>query len=165
MTTRKRLIVAASIAALVSSVALAGIGFAEKREHRGESDCFERSSHHVRGGEHPGRHGGRHHDERLFESFDRNEDGKVTQAEVDQTRRERVTQFDADKDGKLTLQEYQALWLDAMRNRMVDRFQSLDDNGDAVVTSEEFIAPFSKVVSRRDRDDNGELTRDDMRKR
>jgi hypothetical protein len=63
------------------------------------------------------------------------------------------------------LQEYQVLWLDAMRNRMVDRFQSLDDDGDAAVTSEEFLAPFGKVVSRRDRDDNGELTRDEMRKR
>jgi Ca2+-binding EF-hand superfamily protein len=152
---------AASIAALVGSVTLAGIGFAE----RGEPGRYERHGHRFKGGEHGDHHGERHRGERLFESFDRNDDGKLTQAEVDQTRRDRFAQFDADKDGKLTLQEYQVLWLDAMRNRMVDRFQSLDDDGDAAVTSEEFLAPFGKVVSRRDRDDNGELTRDEMRKR
>ena len=72
--------------------------------------------------------------------------------------------FDTDKDGTLTLQEYQALWFDAMRSRMVDRFQSLDDDGDAVVTNEEFLTPFGNVVNRRDRDDNGKLTRDELRR-
>ncbi len=52
-----------------------------------------------------------------------------------------------------------------MRSRMVDRFQRFDDDGDAAVTSEEFLAPFGKVVSRMDRDDNGELSRDELRRR
>jgi Ca2+-binding EF-hand superfamily protein len=139
----------------VAIVTIGGVSFADRREHRGD---------HERG-EHRGHRGGFHRGEQLFESFDANSDGKLTQAEVDQTRQERFTQFDADKDGKLNLQEYQALWSDAMRSRMVDRFQNLDDDGDAAVTSEEFLAPFSKVVSRKDRDDNGELTRDEMQRR
>lgn len=106
-----------------------------------------------------------HRGEQLFENFDANGDGKLTQGEVDQTRRERFTSFDADNDGKLSLSEYQALWSDAMRSRMVDRFQRFDDDGDAAVTSEEFLAPFGKVVSRMDRDDNGELSRDELRRR
>ena len=52
-----------------------------------------------------------------------------------------------------------------MRSRMVDRFQGLDDDSDAAVTSEEFLAPFGKVVNRMDRDNNGELTRDELRRR
>ncbi len=156
MTTRMQLIIATSIAVLVGSVTIVGLSVAERREHRGRH-----------GGSFHGerlRHGGPRHGERLLENFDRNNDGKLTQAEIDQTRSDRFTQFDTDKDGTLTLQEYQALWFDAMRSRMVDRFQSLDDDGDAVVTNEEFLAPFGKVVNRRDRDDNGELTRDELRR-
>ena len=52
---------------------------------------------------------------------------------------DRLAEFDADNDGSLTLEEYQALWLDAMRERMVDRFQAHDDDGDAIVTVEEFV--------------------------
>ena len=59
--------------------------------------------------------------ERLFEAFDANQDGTLTQAEVDQARQAKLAEFDADGDGSLSLEEYQALWLDAMRERMVDR--------------------------------------------
>ena len=54
-------------------------------------------------------------------------------------RSSRLAAFDQNNDGRLTLEEYQAMWLDAMRERMVDRFQAHDDDGDAVVTVEEFV--------------------------
>lgn len=165
MTTRKKIIIAASIATLVAIVTIGGVSFADRREHRRDHERYEHRGHGFTRGEYCGRHGGFHRGERLFESLDANSDGKLTQAEVDQTRRERFTSFDTDNDGKLSVQEYQALWSDAMRSRMVDRFQNLDDDGDAAVTSEEFLAPFGKVVSRMDRDDNGELTRDELRRR
>lgn len=165
MTSRKKMIIAASIATLVALVTIGGISFADRREHGRDHERYEHRGHGFQRGEHRGHRGGLHRGERLFESFDANSDGKVTQAEVDQTRRDRFTQFDADNDGKLTLQEYQALWSDAMRSRMVDRFQNLDDDGDAAVTSEEFLAPFGNAVSRMDRDDNGEVTRDELRRR
>lgn len=165
MTTRQTMIIAASIATLVGIVAIGGVSFADRREHRGDHERYEHRSHGLKRGERHGRHGGLHRGERLFERFDANRDGTLTQAEVDQTRRERFTSFDADNDGQLSLQEYQALWSDAMRSRMVDRFQGLDDDGDAAVTIEEFLAPFGKVVSRMDRDNNGELTRDELRRR
>jgi hypothetical protein len=101
----------------------------------------------------------------LLERLDANGDDKVTQAEVDQVRQDRLAEFDANGDGSLTLEEYQALWLSVMREHMVDRFQALDDDGDAVVTVEEYIEPFSGMVSRLDRNDDGELTSDDMRRR
>ena len=74
----------------------------------------------------------------LFEAFDANQDGTLTQAEIDQARQAKLTEFDRDGDGSLTLEEYQALWMDAMRERMVDRFQAHDDDGDGMVTAEEF---------------------------
>ena len=125
----------------------------------------EAHGRHFAPGEQHRHHGWHRRGERLLESFDSNNDGQLTQAEVDQARRDRLAQFDTDKDGQLTLQEYQALWLDAMHGRMVAQFQSLDDDGDAVVTTEEFIAPFGKVIRRLDRNDDGAITRDEFRQR
>jgi hypothetical protein len=100
---------------------------------------------------------------RMFDSFDANADGALTQEEIDGVRGERFAAFDGDGDKALTLGEYQALWLDAMRERMVDRFQHLDADGDGKVTAEEFSRPFARMVARADRNDDGKLDRDDRR--
>ena len=99
----------------------------------------------------------------IFETFDANADGSLKQAEVDQFRADRLAKFDTNGDGQLTLEEYQALWLDAMRERMVDAFQRLDDDGDAVVTREEFLEPFAQLVQRLDRNADGTVTQEEMR--
>jgi Ca2+-binding EF-hand superfamily protein len=112
-------------------------------------------------GHHGGGWGG---GDRLFEQFDANQDGLITQAEIDQVLGDRLASFDQNNDGSLNLEEYQALWLDAMRERMVDRFQSHDDDGDAVVTVEEFVGSYSSMVRRLDSNDDGQLTRDDFRR-
>ena len=171
MKTGTKVLMAVSLAILVGGVAVVGSGFAERREHGrhgGEATPMalqERHGYRGEPDEHHGQYGWHRRGERLLESFDSNNDGKLSQAEVDQARRDRFTQFDTDTDGKLSLQEYQALWLDAMRRHMVDRFQALDDDGDAAVTTEEFMAPFGEVVRRLDRNDDGELTRDELRRR
>lgn len=162
MTTRTKSIIAVFVAALVGSITVVGSSLADRGDQEGHQ---ERHGHGFKAGKHHARHGWHLRGERLFESFDLNDDGKLTQAEVDQARQERLTKFDADNDGKLSLQEYEALWLDAMRSRMVDRFQRLDDDGDAMVTTEEFVAPFGNVINRMDRDGDGELTRDELRQR
>jgi Ca2+-binding EF-hand superfamily protein len=100
---------------------------------------------------------------RLFEQFDANQDGRITQAEVDEVRQGRLTEFDQDGDGSLTLEEYQALWLDAMRERMVDQFQAHDDDGDGLVTVEEFGERYDRIVSRFDTDGDGAVTLEEMR--
>ncbi len=105
------------------------------------------------------------HGSSIFETFDTDGDGSLKQAEVDQFRSDRLAKFDSNGDGKLTLEEYQALWLDAMRERMVDAFQRLDDDGDAVVSREEFLEPFALIVSRLDRNADGTVTRDEVRTR
>ena len=114
----------------------------------------------MRRGMRRGRRGGR-----LFETFDTNDDGILTQAEVDKTRQDQFDKFDANKDGKLSLKEYETLWLDAMRKRMVDRFQSHDDDGDAAVTLDEFQSRLSRVVRRLDDDGDGKVTRQELRDR
>jgi EF hand len=99
---------------------------------------------------------------RLFEQFDADGDGVVTQVEIDEVRSSRLAEFDANNDASLTLEEYQALWLDAMRERMVDQFQAHDDDGDGLVTVEEFGERYSSMARRLDRNDDGQVTQDDL---
>lgn len=103
--------------------------------------------------------------QRLIENFDTNADGDITQAEIDTARTARLAEFDANSDGALSLEEFEALWLDAMRDRMVDRFQSHDDDGDGLVTGEEFNQRFANLVSRHDQNGDGLLNTDDRRGR
>lgn len=115
-------------------------------------------------GEHYGKHRGGH-GARMLERYDSNEDGALTQAEIDAAREEQRARFDANGDGTLTLEEYQAMWIDARRERMVDGFQALDADGDGVITVEEFERPARNMVARLDRNGDDQLTRDDMRER
>ena len=146
--------IAIAVAALggLGALAVASAGVADEgfggRHHRGHFS--EAGSGHGR------------HPLRMLESLDANGDGKLTQGEIDEGRAGRLTEFDRDGDQALTLDEFQALWLDAMRERMVDRFQNLDNDGDAVVTLAEFQEPFSRAVMRMDRNGDGALSFEDM---
>jgi hypothetical protein len=139
---------------IVSTLALAVVGVAavaghaqntagandrpavQKADWRGHHGWQDRGERHGRRGDRDGWRGG--HGGAFFErlkEFDADKDGAVTQAEVDQFRQGQIARFDTDKDGTLSLQEYQGLWLERMRERMVDAFadlvQRLDRNGDS----------------------------------
>lgn len=102
---------------------------------------------------------------RLFETFDTNQDGRLTQDEINAARQGQLNRFDADKNGQLSLAEYQALWADAMRERMVRNFQAHDRDGDGNVTVEEFQRRFNDLVSEHDQNGDGAITRDELRPR
>ncbi len=110
----------------------------------------------------------RHHRggmDRMMATYDTNEDGQITQEEIDGFRATRLAEFDTDGNGSLSLSEYEALWLDAYRERMVDNFQRHDDDGDGMVTVEEFGEDQSRIVARMDSNDDGVLTQDDRMKK
>lgn len=95
------------------------------------------------------------------EAFDVDGDGAVTQAEVQEARANRLLAFDTDGDNQLTLAEYQTLWLDAMRENMVDQFQGHDANGDGIVTVAEFTAAYANLIARLDRNGDGVFNAED----
>jgi len=78
------------------------------------------------------------------EELDLDKDGKITQAEARKARNTKLKSYDSNRDGQLSLDEYQAYWAAKRHGQMVDAFQELDEDGDAKVTAEEFAAPAVK---------------------
>jgi Ca2+-binding EF-hand superfamily protein len=101
----------------------------------------------------------------MMEQFDADGDGKLTQAEIDGVVRSRLAAADSDGDGQLNLDEFQPLLVEIMRPRIVDSFQFLDDDGDAAITLEEIERPLGRMVGHLDRNDDGEITEDEMQRR
>jgi len=109
---------------------------------------------------------GRGHDRGMFwqgmmERYDANKDGKVTQDEIDNNRQAWYAEFDIDKDGKLSLVEFEKLWLKARHRMMVREFQFFDTDGDGNVTILEYKGPLEDLVAERDRNGDNALSRDD----
>jgi Ca2+-binding EF-hand superfamily protein len=98
----------------------------------------------------------------MFDRFDQDGDGRVTAEEVTGQRTARLQEFDTNGDGTLSLEEYEALWADAMRERMVRGFQRHDRDGDGQVTAEEFERPFTRMADRLDRDGDGAVSREEV---
>jgi Ca2+-binding EF-hand superfamily protein len=103
------------------------------------------------------------HGMRMMDRFDANDDGKITADEIAAVRDKAIADHDADKDGMLSLDEFQGVWLDHMRTRMVRHFQHMDVNGDGKVTTDEINTPMKYMMQRMDRNEDGAISKDDMR--
>lgn len=64
------------------------------------------------------------------------------------TMRARLTEFDADGDGTMSLSEFETLHSAMIRETMVDRFQHLDADGDGRITADEMAAPARRMEMR-----------------
>jgi Ca2+-binding EF-hand superfamily protein len=101
----------------------------------------------------------------MLKNIDTDSDGALSQDEINTAVNARFVEFDADKNGNLSLQEFQALWAEITKPIAVRAFQFLDPDGDAAVSKAELDDRFGTVVSHFDRNGDGELSRADHRHR
>ena len=100
-----------------------------------------------------------------FANADADGNGALTQAEIDQYLATQLTETDANGDGAVALDEFETFYTQRTRDRMVDAFQRLDDDGNGQITSAELSDRFGTVVQRFDRNGDGALSPEDRRGR
>ena len=112
-----------------------------------------------------GHHGGPFHLLALdmLGGVDTNTDRALSQEEIDAAINSRYATFDSNKDGQLSLDEFQALWTDLTRPVTVRAFQFLDADGDATVARAEVDKRFGSLVAQLDRNEDGKLSAEDRR--
>jgi len=148
--TSHKVMVATALAAVVGAAAFAGAA-----QSSGWGDGYGC-------GKYDGRHG---HMMKMFQEFDADGDGKVTKSELDTARMSRFSDADSDGSSSLNLDEFQGLWQNFMRSRMVDKFQMLDDDGDGQVSEREFSKPFNMALRYMDRNDDGAISMKEIKRK
>lgn len=144
---------AAAATGLVAQAQPGVVDMPVRAEHRGDAEGW-----HGHRRSHGGARLGGELARGLFDAVDRDGDGTVTAAEIDAYRDARLTETDSDGDGALSLEEFDALYRSITRPRMVDAFQSLDADGNGIVTRAEMDTRIARLVERLDRDGDGALT-------
>ena len=81
----------------------------------------------------------------MMQMLDADSDGNVTPQEMREQMQAKLTEYDSNGDGTLSISEFEALHSAMIREKMVDRFQHLDADGDGAITSEEMAAPAKKM--------------------
>ncbi|MCK0119018.1 hypothetical protein MWU61_00595 [Loktanella sp. F6476L] len=92
---------------------------------------------------------------------DANDDGAITQDEIDLFRTALVAGADASGEGDISIDEFQSIYLELMQERVAHSFERLDADDDGQITQAEMDEKFGDIVERLDRNDDGALTEDD----
>ena len=146
MKTKSKTLIAVGLATAIGGVSLAGVS---RADHRGGGmDLFDGGPVALAAMD-------------MFSAFDANGDSRLSQAEIDQVRNDRLAAHDADGDGNLSLEEFAGLWHETTRPLTVRVFQILDADGDGVVTRAEYDRPLANIVEQLDRDRDGNLSMND----
>jgi Ca2+-binding EF-hand superfamily protein len=159
---RKTKFLAAGAAALLAAGGLIGLAQAGSGEGWGHWGGHGGGMHRMWGdgeGRGHGMKGQMGHN--MMARYDADEDGKVTQQEIDQNRTQWHAEFDADKNASLSVDEFRNLWLKARNEMMVREFQHFDSDGNGQVTLGEYSAPMARMVAERDRNGDGALSPED----
>lgn len=105
-----------------------------------------------------------------FDELDQNKDGFITKQEAEARQSERFAKVDADNDGKLSLAEIRQSREQRHEEMKQKRFSMLDADNSGTVSPEEFSKGSAEHMSRRskgrfsrmDKNDDGVLTLDEI---
>ncbi|MBO0345287.1 calcium-binding protein [Roseibium sp. CAU 1637] len=141
----------------------------------GERDHARKSERDGRRGDGEGRRDGRgfhgkgHHGPRggmeMFASFDADGDGKLTREEFDAKRASLFSEADSDGSAGLSLEEFGTVWAELGNGRVVRMFQKLDADGSLGITLTEYSEREAELVKHLDRNEDGVLTSADFAKK
>lgn len=81
----------------------------------------------------------------FMKMLDMNDDGNTTSEEARAQLQKILEENDTDGDGSLSISEFENFHSRLIREKMVDRFQHLDADGNGAVTAEEIIAPAENI--------------------
>jgi len=99
---------------------------------------------------------------RFMQRFDSNNDGKVTQEEINKVKSELFSKYDVDGNGVLSLEEWQTMRQDRQKERISQRFNRHDANGDGGISQEEFMAKSNLMMERMDSNVDHMIDQDEM---
>lgn len=95
-----------------------------------------------------------------FQELDANNDGQVTQEEMQAHRNQRFTKADTDGDGQLSVEEMQAAAQQRSEDRVNKMFEKHDANADGFLSQDELPKPrrADKMFDRIDADNSGGIS-------
>lgn len=104
--------------------------------------------------------GPKHREPVSFQELDANNDGQVTQEEMQAHRNQRFTAADTDGDGKLSVGEMQAAAQQKANDRVTKMFDKHDANSDGFLSEDELPKPrrADKMFDRIDADNSGGIS-------
>lgn len=100
----------------------------------------------------------------MFDHVDANDDGKLSQEELQPFANKRFARFDTDKDGVVTAAEIDAHLMKRMEKRRQKLLKRFDGDGDGTITQAEFSTQVSQMFARVDADEDGVISRSEAMK-
>lgn len=93
----------------------------------------------------------------IFKQADADKNNELTQEEIDTFRAAKISEVDVSGEGSLSIEEFDTLYREFTRSRMVDLFQDIDADGDGNISPAELDDRLGSIVERMDRDGDGVL--------
>ena len=98
--------------------------------------------------------------EMMFKKLDADKDGKVTKAEAEAFRGQKLTEFDADKSGELNQAEYVAMVQAFMADHIKRRFERHDEDKNGSLNKAEMSGRIMHMFDRLDANSDGAVDRE-----
>ena len=100
---------------------------------------------------------------KILKEIDQNNDDAISREEVTIWQESQISNFDKNSDSEIDLSEFEGLWLKRSRNKMVNKFQNLDENGDGKVTIDELSERVNGIFDMLDDNGDGIVTKSEIK--